>query len=188
MKRILTFLAVLLVATTAFAQENTPHRYGIKSGKFVTETNMMGQTVAATTWFDDFGNVSLTRTTTSIMGQDIDMGTLMKGGKNYMINYSASQVQEMPAQESINFMDLSDAQVEKFKIKTLGMEEVAGKDCIKFSAEVSERGQTAKITASVWNGIPMKTVTSVMGMDVVATVTSIEEGPVEASLLEVPKF
>jgi hypothetical protein len=105
-----------------------------------------------------------------------------------MINYSASQVQEMPAQESINFMDLSDAQVEKFKIKTLGMEEVAGKDCIKFSAEVSERGQTAKITASVWNGIPMKTVTSVMGMDVVATVTSIEEGPVEASLLEVPKF
>lgn len=188
MKRILTFLAVLLVATTAFAQENTPHRYGIKSGKFVTETNMMGQMVAATTWFDDFGNVSLTRTTTSIMGQDIDMGTLMKDGKTYMINYSASQVQEMPVQESINFMDMSDAQVEKYKIKTLGMEEVAGKDCIKFSAEVSQQGQTAKVTACVWNGVPMKTITSVMGMDIVATVTSIEECPVDASLLEVPAF
>lgn len=188
MKRILSFLAVMLVAATAFAQENTPQRYGIKSGKFVTETKVMGQTIAATTWFDDFGNVSLTRTTTSMMGQDIDMGTLVKGEKTYMINYSASQMQEMPAQESINFMDLSDAQVEQYKIKTLGMEEVAGKDCIKFSAEISQMGQTAKVTASVWNGIPMKTVTSAMGMDVVAVVTSIEEGPVDAALFELPKF
>lgn len=188
MKRILSFLAVLMIVMPAFAQETVQQRYGIKSGKFVTETKVMGQTVAATTWFDDFGNVSLTRTTTSMMGQDIDMGTLMKDGKTYMINYSASQVQEMPAQESINFMDLSDAQVEKFKIKTLGMEEAAGKDCIKFSAEVSQMGQTAKINAWVWNGIPMKTVTSAMGMDIVATVTSFEEGPVDAALLELPKF
>ena len=107
---------------------------------------------------------------------------------NAILDYSASQIQEAPNQESLNFMDLSDEEVEKFKVKTLGTEELAGKDCTKFSAETSQMGQTAKITAWVWNGIPMKTVTSMMGMNVTATVSSLEEGPVEASLFELPKF
>ena len=188
MKRILTFLAVTLTAVSVFAQEEAPHRYGIKSGKYVMETKVMGQTVAATTWFDDFGNVSLTRTQTSVMGQEMDVASLVRDGKTYVIDYSASQIQEAPNQESLNFMDLSDEVVEKFKVKTLGTEELAGKDCTKFSAETSQMGQTAKITAWVWNGIPMKTVTSMMGMNVTATVSSLEEGPVEASLFELPKF
>ena len=49
MKRFLTtFCAVLLVAAAAFGQDAVK-RYGIKSGEFKTETNMMGQKVTATT-------------------------------------------------------------------------------------------------------------------------------------------
>ena len=188
MKRILTTLcAVLLVAVAALAQD-APKRYGIKSGQFKTETNMMGQKIVATTYFDDYGITQITKTKVSMMGVSMDMGTLMKDGKTYMINYGDKQVQEMPAQETINYMDLSDETVKKYKVKSEGAEEVGGKSCLVFTMEVSERGQTAKARASVWEGIPMKTVTEVMGMSVTATVVELKEGPVDASLFELPQF
>lgn len=188
MKRLLTTLcAVLLVAAAAFGQD-APKRFGIKSGEFKTETDMMGQKVVATTFFDNYGAQQITKTKMSMMGMDIDMATLMTGGKTYMINYGDKTVQEMQAQENINYMDLSDEAVKKYKIKSEGVEEVAGKSCVVFSLEVSQMGQTVKSKASVWEGIPMKTVTDAMGMKVTALVTSLTEGPVDASLFEVPKF
>ena len=171
----------------AFGQDAVK-RYGIKSGEFKTETNMMGQKVTATTYFDQYGAVQLTKTKMSMMGVDLDMGTLMKDGKTYMINYGDKQVQEMPAQETINYMNLNDEAVKKYKVKSEGAEEVGGKSCLVFTMEVSERGQTAKARASVWEGIPMKTVTEVMGMSVTATVVELKEGPVDASLFELPQF
>jgi len=188
MKRFLTtFCAVLLMAAAAFGQDAVK-RYGIKSGEFKTETNMMGQKVTATTYFDQYGAVQLTKTKMSMMGVDLDMGTLMKDGKTYMINYGDKQVQEMPTQETINYMNLNDEAVKKYKVKSEGAEEVGGKSCLVFTMEVSERGQTAKARASVWEGIPMKTVTEVMGMSVTATVVELKEGPVDASLFELPQF
>ena len=52
MKKIFTFCAVLLVAATTFAQAP---RYGIKSGTYKTEMDMMGQTITNTVYFDDYG-------------------------------------------------------------------------------------------------------------------------------------
>ena len=49
-------------------------------------------------------------------------------------------------------------------------------------------GQTAKTTAWVWNGIPMKSVVDMGGMSITQTIKSVKEGPVDASLFEVPKF
>ena len=188
MKRILTTLCAMLLITVAALAQDAPKRYGIKSGQFKTETSMMGQKIVATTYFDDYGNTQLTKTKMSMMGMDMDMGTLMKGGKTYMINYGDKQVQEMPAQETINYMNLNDEAVKKYKVKSEGAEEVGGKSCLVFTMEVSERGQTAKARASVWEGIPMKTVTEVMGMSVTATVVELKEGPVDASLFELPQF
>ena len=188
MKRILTTLCAMLLITVAALAQDAPKRYGIKSGQFKTETSMMGQKIVATTYFDDYGNTQLTKTKMSMMGVSMDMGTLMKGGKTYMINYGDKQVQEMPAQETINYMDLSDEAVKKYKVKSEGVEEVAGKSCVVFSLEVSQQGQTAKSKASVWEGIPMKTVTEAMGLNVTATVVELKEGPVDASLFELPKF
>ena len=188
MKRILTTLcAVLLVAVAALAQD-APKRYGIKSGQFKTETDMMGQKIVATTYFDDYGITQITKTKVSMMGVSMDMGTLMKDGKTYMINYGDKQVQEIPAPETINYMNLTDEAVKKYKVKNEGVEEVAGKSCLVFSMEVSQQGQTAKSKASVWEGIPMKTVTETMGLSVTQTVVEFKEGPVDASLFEVPTF
>ena len=49
-------------------------------------------------------------------------------------------------------------------------------------------GQTVKLTVSVWNGIPMKTLTNANGTEVTATVTKLVEGDVDPSLFIVPKF
>ena len=187
MKRFLTLCAVLLVAATALAQE-APKRFGIKSGEFKSQTDMMGQIVEATTCFDDYGALQYSRTKMSMMGMDVDMGTLQRDGKTYMINYGEKTVQETPVQESINYLDLNEKAVAKYKVKEIGQDVVAGKECTVYSLEISQMGQTAKTKAYVWNGIPMKTVTETMGMSLTSTIVDVKEGPVDASLFEVPKF
>ena len=74
MKRILSICAVLLVAVTAMGQ----NRYGIKSGSYKTEMDMMGQTITNTTYFDDYGAKEVTAM--NMMG--MEMTQLMKDSGN----------------------------------------------------------------------------------------------------------
>ena len=180
MKKIFAFCAVLLVAATAFGQ----NRYGIKSGSYKTEMDMMGQTITNTTYFDDFGAKEVT--SMNMMG--MEMTTLMKDGKTYMINKGEKSVQEMPARESINYLNLTDEVVAKNKIKETGKETVSGKECTVYTAEISQMGQTAKATVSVWNGFAMKSVIDAGGFAISQKIVEITEGPVDAALFEVPKF
>ena len=183
MKRIFTICAVLLVAATAMAQDGAK-RYGIKSGSYKTEMDMMGQTITNTTYFDDYG----AKEVTSISMMGMEMSQLRKDGKMYMINKGEKSVQEMPAQESINYLNLTDEVIAKNKIKELGKETVSGKECTIYSAEVSQMGQTAKATVSVWNGIAMKSTIDAGGFGITQKVVEVTEGPVDAAMFEVPKF
>ena len=192
MKRIFTLCAALLVAVAALAQEAP--KFGIKSGEITTETDLMGQVMSATTYFDNYGNLQYSRTKMSMMGMDIDMGTLQRDGKTYMINYGDKTVQDgMPGgmgggRQEINYLNLTDEVIAKNKIKEVGEEEVSGKPCKVYTTEISQMGQTVEVKVYVWEGIPMKTVTNAMGMEIVAKVTEVKECEVDASLFEVPKF
>ena len=181
MKKIFTICAVLLVAATATAQTA---RYGIKSGSYKTEMDMMGQTITNTTYFDDFG--AKEASTMNMMGMEITQLSL--DGKTYLINKGEKSVQEMPGQQSINYLDLTEDVIAKNKIKEVGKETVAGKECTQYSLEMSQMGQTAKATVSVWNGFAMKTSIDAGGFAITTKVTEINEGPVDAALFEVPKF
>ena len=180
MKKIFAFCAVLLVAATAFGQ----NRYGIKSGSYKTEMDMMGQVITNTTYFDDYGAKEVT--SMNMMG--MEMTTLMKDGKTYMINKGEKSVQEMPARESINYLNLTDEVIAKNKIKETGKETVSGKECTVYTAEISQMGQTAKATVSVWNGFAMKSVIDAGGFAISQKIVEVTEGPVDAALFEVPKF
>ena len=181
MKKIFTICAVLLVAATAFGQ----NRYGIKSGSYKTEMDMMGQTISTTTYFDDFG--AKEASSVSMMG--MDMTQIRKDGKMYMVNKGEKTVQEMPVQDgNINFLNLTDDVIAKNKIKETGKETVAGKECTVYTYEMSQMGQTVKVTASIWNGISMKTSIDMGGFAMVTKVVEVTEGPVDAALFEVPKF
>ena len=183
MKKIFTICAVMLVAVAAMAQDGAK-RYGIKSGSYKTEMDMMGQVITNTTYFDDYG----AKEVTSISMMGMEMSQLRKDGKMYMINKGEKSVQEMPAQESINYLNLTDEVIAKNKIKETGKETVAGKECTVYTAEISQMGQTAKATVSVWNGIAMTSTIDAGGFGITQKVVEVTEGPVDAALFEVPKF
>ena len=184
MKRFIVCCLSLLAATTLMLGQNASKKFEIKSGRFTLVSEVMGQKVESKNYFDDYGN--LQASVTSAFGMELT--TISRDGKTYMVNAAAKQVQEMPVQESVNYLDLTDEVVAKYKIKEVGNETVAGKECVKYTMEVSKMGQTAHLTVSVWQGIPMKTVTSVSGTDVAATITEIIEEPVDAALFTVPSF
>ena len=181
MKRFFILSAALLVAVSAMAQTG---RYGIKSGSYKTEMDMMGQTISNTTYFDDFGAKEVTNI--DMMGMQISQ--LSVDGKTYIINKGEQSVQEMPGQQSINYLDLTEEVIAKNKIKEVGKETVAGKECIQYTAEISQMGQTAKATVSVWNGFVMKSVIDAGGFTIEQKIVEVNEGPVDAALFEVPKF
>ena len=180
MKKIFTLCAVLLVAATAFGQ----NRYGIKSGSYKTEMDMMGQVITNTTHFDDYGAKEVT--SMSMMG--MEMTQIRKDGAMYLVNKGEQSVQEMPVQESINYLNLTDETIAKYKVKETGKETVSGKECTIYTAEISQMGQTAKATVSVWNGFAMKSTIDMGGFAMTQKIVEITEGPVDAALFEVPKF
>ena len=180
MKKILSICAVLLVAVTAMGQ----NRYGIKSGSYKTEMDMMGQTITNTTYFDDFGAKEVTAM--NMMG--MEMTQLMKDGTMYLINKGEKTVQEMPGRDQINYLNLTDEVIAKNKIKEIGKETVAGKECTVYSLEMNQMGQTAKATICVWQGFTMKTTIDAGGFTISTKVTEVKEGPVDAAIFEVPKF
>lgn len=172
---------MLLVAATAFAQTQ---RYGIKSGSYKTEMDMMGQTITNTTYFDDFG----AKESTSMNMMGMEMTQIRKDDKMFLVNKGEKSVQEMPAQQSINYLNLTEADIAKNKIKEIGKETIAGKECTIYTAEISQMGQTAKATVSIWNGITMKSIIDAGGFGITTKVVEVTEGPVDAALFEVPKF
>ena len=184
MKRLFSLLSVLLVASTILMAQDASKKYGIKSGTITTVSEVMGQKIESKGYFDDYGNLQSSKASTFGM----EISTILRDGKTYMVNHPAKQVQELPVQESVNYLDLTDEIIAKYKIQEVGKETVAGKDCVKYTMEVSQIGQTIKLTVSVWNGIPMKTVTNANGTEMTATVTEVTEEEVDASLFEVPSF
>lgn len=184
MKRFITLFAALMIAVTVTFAQDAPKRYGIKSGEIKTVTEMMGQRIESPSWFDNYGALAASKASANGM----EVSTIMRDGKTYMVNHAAKQVQEMPTQESINYLNLDEASIAKYKIKEIGTDTVAGKECVKYSLEVTQMGQTAKLTVSVWNGFPMKSVTSTMGIELVSTITEIKECEVDPSKFEIPSF
>ena len=184
MKKFFSLCAVLLVAVAAMAQNGTKY-YGIKSGTIKIEMDMMGQTIPSTIYFDDYG----AKQATSISMMGMEMTQINKDGKMYLVNKGEKSVQEMPQQQQqVNYLNLTDEVIAKNKIKEVGKETVAGKECTIYTLEMSQMGQTAKATVSVWNGIAMKTNIDAGGFAITTKVVEVKEGPVDAAVFEIPKF
>ena len=185
MKHLFTIIAVLLVAATTVMAQDGARKYGVKSAAVKIETEMMGQKILTTSWFDNYGALEASVSDMGVM----KVATILKDGKTWMVNEAARQVQEMPAQEGqVNYLNLTDEIVAKYSIKDEGKETVAGKECTKYSMKISQMGQTVDVSVSVWNGYPMKTISSAMGSSVTATVTEFVEGPVDPAHFDVPQY
>lgn len=189
MKKTLLIVSLLVMATVASAQESQK-RYELKSGIFKTQMSVMGQTMETTTYFDDYGALEASKAKTAMPGAgEIEVTTITKEGKTYVIIPSMKQVQQQPAQESINYLALTDEVINKYKIQDAGEETILGKECHKYTETITQQGQAANATVWVWKGLPLKSVISVSGMEIVSEVISLQEDAFVMNLLfEVPSY
>ena len=183
MKKYMTVCAALLVAVVALGQA-PEKRYGVKSATVKVVTNMMDQKVESVSYFDDFGAKELT--VMEMMG--MKMNQISRDGKMFIVNEAEKQVQEMPARDNINYLNLTPEVIKKYNVKEVGKETVAGKECIKYTAEIEQMGQKAQVEVSVWNGYAMKSKIDMGGFGISTEVKEFKEGPVDAKLFEIPKF
>lgn len=185
MKRFAIIAVLAAFCMGAQAQEKI---YEVKSGIVTMEMDMMGQPMTQDIYFDDYG-------AKQVMVSDfggMKMRTLSIDGSNVMVNDTEKTATRMPAmggeQDKVNFCNLTEKVIKKNKIKELGKETVAGKECTKYSMSVFMMGQVAKQTVWVYKGIIMKTSMNTDFGEMVQTATKIvEDIEIPASMFEVPE-
>lgn len=197
MKRILMIAALCLMGTCAMAQGKQGKKgkeapipmYEVKSGIVTMEMEMMGRKVIQEIYFDDFGAkqaMKMEMRGKKIRAIEID-------GENIMIDDEAMTAFRMPAMglggnEKINFLDKSEKNIKKNKIKELGTEVIAGKECTKYSVAIFMMGQVVKQQVWVYKGITLKTAISTDYGEMGMTATSIvEDVEIPAETFEVPE-
>lgn len=179
MKKILSIVALLaLTLSAAFAQEPVK-KYELKSGIIKNVSNALGQEIETQLFFDDYGALETTKTRTEVPGKGmLEITTISRDGKTYMINpmmKPALQEIDMKMDENVNYLNLTAAAKEKFKIEDLGTEMIGERECTKYSQIVDQSGIKAKATIWVWKGIPIKTSIKIMGMEMTTEAVEIQE-------------
>ena len=185
MKKILIIAALCLMCMSAKAQVNM---YEVKSGIVTMEMDMMGRKVVQEIYFDDYG----AKQATIMEFQGKKMRAIDVKGENVMIDDENKTATKMPAMgmvnEKINFLDKSEKNIRKNKIKELGTETVAGKECTKYSVAVFVMGQVLKQTVWVYKGITLKSSISTDFGEMVQEATSIvEDVEIPAETFEMPE-
>ena len=184
MKKLLIIAALLAGCFAAGAQEKM---YEVKSGIVTMEMDMMGQKVTQQIYFDDYG---VKQATVGNFGGRKSRNIVVDGS-TVMVNDDEKTAMKMPMmgqQERVNFLQLDEKAIKKYKVKELGTETVAGKECKKYEVTLFMMGQPQKQTVCVYKGITLKSTSkSDFGsMDQVAT--KVEENvTIPASMFTVPE-
>ena len=185
MKRFIFIAVLLAICTGVGAQENL---YEIKSGKVTMEMDMMGRKVTQEIYFDDYGQKQAT--VMNMRGKTVRGITV--DGSNIMIDDKEMTATKMPgfdmAGEKINFNDKSEKNIRKNKIKEIGTEVVAGKECTKYTVAVFVMGQVLKQTVWVYKGITLKSSISTDFGEMVQEATNlVEDVEIPAETFEMPE-
>lgn len=184
MKR-LVILAVLAAAFCVGAQAQEK-LYTVKSGIVTMEMDMMGQKVVQEIYFDDYG---VKQATLSDFGGRKSRNIVVAGA-TVMVNDEEKTAMKMPMmgqRETVNFSNLDEKAIKKYKVKELGTETVAGKECKKYEVTLFMMGQPRKQTVWVYKGITLKSSSSSDFGDMTQTATKIQEDvEIPASMFTLP--
>ena len=185
MKKILIIAVMCLMCMSAKAQVNM---YEVKSGIVTMEMDMMGRKIVQEIYFDDYG----AKQATIMEFQGKKMRAIDVKGENVMIDDENKTATKMPAMgmvnEKINFLDKSEKNIRKNKIKEIGTEVVAGKECTKYTVAVFVMGQVIKQTVWVYKGITLKSSISTDFGEMVQIATKlVEDVEIPAETFELPE-
>jgi hypothetical protein len=168
------------VTTQETPAPETTHRYGIKSGVIFYDAPMGTKQEL---YFDEYGAKELFITSVDLGVAKTKSVQIRKEGFSY--SYEEGKAEGTKAAWYTSDMDYSKADpqtLERYKVKDLGTETIAGKECKKFSAEV---GSSPILTWS-WNNIMIKSITKMGGNDFIIEATKIQETPVDSKMFELP--
>lgn len=184
MKR-LVILAVLAAAFCVGAQAQEK-LYTVKSGIVTMEMDMMGQKIVQEVYFDDYG---AKQATLSDFG-GMKSRNIVVDGETVMVNDDEKTAMKMPMmgqRETVNFSNLDEKTIKKYKVKELGTETVAGKECKKYEVTLFMMGQPQKQTVWVYKGITLKSSSKSDFGDMNQTATKIQENvEIPASMFTLP--
>ena len=192
MKKLALFLMVAAMSATSvsaqlggsnssllFSDASLPAdaRYELKSGIVKFNATSQGNQMTITEYFDDYGKkeAALTEAGSALVKTEIK--TIQFGDTVYQINMAMKMGQKTTLPEKpVNYLQLTSAVREKYKVQDLGEETVAGKSCKKYSLEVTQMGQTVKTEVCVWKGLVLKTVLKMGDVELMTqTATEVQE-------------
>ena len=189
MKKIsIILIASILFATTGFAQKQ---KYKIPQCEIDYAMEFMGMSFEAVSYFKNYGEKQSVITKMEMMGQKTTTQVLTTATHVYQLNLekktgtkTALDKQSPDDLKSIDYDNISKEVKEKYNIKELGKETIAGKTCKIFSIE--KDGAESKFW--IWNNIPVKYEVSQSGMKIVMTAKKIDTNPTfPAGIFDVPK-
>ena len=192
MKKLALFLMVAAVSVTSVSAQPGGSKSGLlfsnaslpadalcelKSGIIKYEATSQGNQITVTQCFDDYGKKQSALTETGTAMVKTEVKTLQFGDTVYQINLGMKMGQKTVLPEKpINYLQLTQAVREKYKIQELGSETIAGKQCTKYSLEVTQMGQTVKTEVWVWKGLVLKSILKMGDMELMTqTATEVQE-------------
>lgn len=156
-------------------------RYGVKSGVIFYDAPMGTKQEL---YFDDYGAKEVSITSIDLGIAKTKSIEIRKDGFSYTYEEGKTEGTKKAwyAPASTDYSKADPKTLERYKVKDLGTEIIAGKDCKKFSAEFGG----APMISWTWNNILIKSTTKMGGADFVIEATKIQDGPVNSKMFELP--
>jgi hypothetical protein len=205
MKKLALFLMVAAISATSvsaqpggskssllFSNASLPAdaRYELKSAIIKYEGTSQGIQITATGYIDDYGKKESTLSVTGTALVKTEIKVIQFGDTIYQINMGMKMGQKTALPEKpVNYLQLTSAVREKYKVQELGEETIAGKSCKKYSLEVTQMGQTVKTEVCVWKGLVLKSVLKMGDVEIATqTATEVQENAeIDPKVFELPE-
>jgi len=169
------------VTTQEAPQPVVSQRYGVKSGVIFYDAPM---NTKQELYFDDYGAKEVSITSIDLGIAKTKSIDIRKDGFSYTYEEGKTEGTKKAwyAPASTDYSKADPKTIERYKVKDLGTETLAGKECKKFSAEFVG----APMISWTWNNILIKSVTKMGGADFVIEATKIQDGSVDSKMFELP--
>jgi len=174
-------LILLIISTfTLTGVANAQQEYKIEQGKIAYKMIIMGMEMDVNIYFKRYGKLQTVETNMEMMGAKTENRAIIKDG--YL--YSLDMIQKKGFKQKIKETDSLDIQkidfdnipaeyIEKYNIKEIGKEVVAGKNCKKIS--ITDKGNTN--TMCIWKNIPLRYTVTQQGMAMEMKAVEVNENP-----------
>lgn len=164
------------------AQQGSSKRpYEIKSGYMKMESNMG---LTRQVWFDDYGRKQREEVHLEMAGFKQGAVIITVGGFKYEWASGSDKGNKRVFSENHtpNYVNPTPEDIERYGIKKIGNEKVAGKDCIVFTTE-----KPARSKIWIWKGINMKSMSAMSGNSITLEVIEIREEKVDQAKFKIPE-